>query len=143
MQDSELTTWGWNLRTAFNDNRPTAWAPSRSHLPNQELRREFPKIWGPIQSPNSRAVLTKTPCKQDPQFRETAIWNLKRIPSTRHLSVKDLFSGPDYRPQVPDPWADPKSRSPLGFCNLRHRSTLVQNWVIYLLGPPKGLGTDN
>ena len=28
----------------------------------------------------------------------------------------------------PDPWADPKSRSALGFCNLDHRSIRAQNW---------------
>ena len=27
----------------------------------------------------------------------------------------------------PDPWADPKRRSPLGRCNLRHRRILIQN----------------
>ena len=32
----------------------------------------------------------------------------------------------------PDPWADPKCRSTLGFCNLHHRSTRVQNWGIYI-----------
>ena len=40
----------------------------------------------------------------------------------------------------PDPWADPKSRSTLGFYNLQRRSTGVQNWWIYFLDPPGGLG---
>ena len=40
----------------------------------------------------------------------------------------------------PDPWADPKSRSTLRFYNLHHRRTGVQNWGIYFLDPPRGLG---
>ena len=40
----------------------------------------------------------------------------------------------------PHPWADPKSRSMLGFYNLHHRSIRVQNWGIYFLDPPRGLG---
>ena len=39
----------------------------------------------------------------------------------------------------PHPWADPKSRSTLGFYNLHHRSTGVQNCGIYILDPG-GLG---
>ena len=41
---------------------------------------------------------------------------------------------------LPDAWADPKSRSTLGFCNLHHRSSRAQNWGIYFLDPPGGLG---
>ena len=33
----------------------------------------------------------------------------------------------------PDPWAEPKCRSTLGFYNLHHRSIRIQNWGIYLL----------
>ena len=40
----------------------------------------------------------------------------------------------------PNPWADPKSRSISRFCNLHHRSIRVQNWGIYFLDPPRGLG---
>ena len=36
----------------------------------------------------------------------------------------------------PDLWADPKSRSTLGFHNLHHRSIGVQNRGFYLLDPP-------
>ena len=42
----------------------------------------------------------------------------------------------------PHPWADPKSRSTLGFYNLHHRSTGVQNWGIYVLDPPGGLDSN-
>ena len=41
---------------------------------------------------------------------------------------------------TPNPWADPKSRSTLGFWNLHHRSIGVQNWGLYFLDPPGGLG---
>ena len=34
-------------------------------------------------------------------------------------------------PTDPDPWADPKSRSTIGFCNLHHRIARVQNLGIY------------
>ena len=34
----------------------------------------------------------------------------------------------------PDPCADPKSRSTLGFCNLHHWSIRTQNWGICILG---------
>ena len=30
----------------------------------------------------------------------------------------------------PDSWADPKSRSTLGLCNLHHKSIRVQNWWV-------------
>ena len=39
-----------------------------------------------------------------------------------------------------DPWADPKSRSTLEFHNLDHRSIGVQNWGLYFVDPPRGLG---
>ena len=42
----------------------------------------------------------------------------------------------------PDPWVDPKSRSTLRFCNLHHRSIRVQNWGLYFLDPPRGLGSN-
>ena len=38
------------------------------------------------------------------------------------------------------PWAGSKSRSTLGFYNLHHRSIGVQNWGLYCLDPPRGLG---
>ena len=41
---------------------------------------------------------------------------------------------------IPDPQEDPKSRSPLGFHSLHHRSSRVQNGEIYFLDPPGGLG---
>ena len=41
---------------------------------------------------------------------------------------------------IPDPWADPKSRSPLQFQNLHHRSIRAQNWGTYFLDPPGGRG---
>ena len=40
----------------------------------------------------------------------------------------------------PDPWADPKSRSTLGFCTLHYRSIRALHWGIYCLDPPGGLG---
>ena len=40
----------------------------------------------------------------------------------------------------PEPWADPTSRSTLGFYNLHYRSTGVHYWGIYFLDPPRGLG---
>ena len=41
----------------------------------------------------------------------------------------------------PESWGpDPKSRSTLGFHNLQHRSIRAQNWGIYFLDPPGGLG---
>ena len=40
----------------------------------------------------------------------------------------------------PDPWADPKSGSTLGFHNLHHRCTVVLKWWLYFLDPPRGLG---
>ena len=40
----------------------------------------------------------------------------------------------------PDPWADPKSRSPFGFHNLHHRNIRAQNWGIYFLDPPRASG---
>ena len=41
---------------------------------------------------------------------------------------------------IPNHWTDPKSRATLRFCNLHHRSIRVQNWEIYFLHPPRGLG---
>ena len=41
----------------------------------------------------------------------------------------------------PDSWPDPKCRSPIELCNLRHRSTRVQNWGICFLDPPLRLGS--
>ena len=40
---------------------------------------------------------------------------------------------------VPDPWADPKHRSTLGFHNLHHESIRVQNSGFYFLDPPMAL----
>ena len=41
----------------------------------------------------------------------------------------------------PDPWADPESRSTVGFCNLHHRSSRIQNWGDSTFSdPPRGLG---
>ena len=37
------------------------------------------------------------------------------------------------------PWADPKSRSTLGFHNLCHWGTGVQNWGFYFLDPSRSL----
>ena len=42
----------------------------------------------------------------------------------------------------PQPSADPKSGSTSGFCNLHHRSIRIQNWGIYILDPPGGLGRE-
>ena len=56
----------------------------------------------------------------------------------RHKVHPMVPASPLYTMNYPDPWADPKSRSTLGFYNLHHRSTRVQN--IYLLDPPGGLG---
>ena len=42
--------------------------------------------------------------------------------------------------QFPDSWAEPKSRSTLGFNNLHRRSTGDQNWRICLLDSPRSLG---
>ena len=39
----------------------------------------------------------------------------------------------------PDPWADPKTRSPVRFCNLRPRSVSIQNWGF--LGSSQGPGS--
>ena len=39
-----------------------------------------------------------------------------------------------------DPWADPRSRSTLRFCNLHHGSTRTQSWQFYVLDPSGGLG---
>ena len=41
---------------------------------------------------------------------------------------------------IPRPWADPKSRTTLGFHNLHHRSARVQIWGIYFLDAPGALG---
>ena len=41
---------------------------------------------------------------------------------------------------LPRPLGGSKSRSILGFYHLRYRSIRVQNWGIYFLDPPGGLG---
>ena len=42
---------------------------------------------------------------------------------------------------LPDPWADPKSRSTLGFHNLHDRNIRIQNWGLWiLLGVWLGVG---
>ena len=38
----------------------------------------------------------------------------------------------------PDPWADPKSRSTLGFYNLHHRRTRVQHLGVLLFESSRG-----
>ena len=52
----------------------------------------------------------------------------------------DSYRGILYR----DPWADPKSRSTLGFQNLHHRTTGVQHWRpelgVLLSGYSRGSG---
>ena len=45
------------------------------------------------------------------------------------------------RTHTQTPWADPKSRTTLGFCNLHHGSIRVQSWGIYCWDPPGGLGS--
>ena len=40
----------------------------------------------------------------------------------------------------PDPWADPKRRSSLGFYTLHHGTIRAHNWGIYFLDPPVGRG---
>ena len=35
-----------------------------------------------------------------------------------------------YFKYIPDPWADPKSRCTLGFCNLHHRSGISNEWIL-------------
>ena len=54
------------------------------------------------------------------------------LPGWRLDELHNLF-------HLPDPWADPKNRSTLGFCDLHHRSIRAQNWGIYFLDPSGGL----
>ena len=49
-------------------------------------------------------------------------------------TLQQARDGPD-----PGPLADPKSRSPLGCCDLHRRSTRLQNWGDYFLDPPRRL----
>ena len=58
------------------------------------------------------------------------------------LDLECVAGPPKSAFKFPDPCAHPKSRSTLGFYKLRHRSTRVQKWGIYLLDPPGGLGFD-
>ena len=53
-----------------------------------------------------------------------------------HLNAAlGLGGAEDYRARCRDLWADARSRCTLGFCNLHHRSTRMQNSGFYFLDP--------
>ena len=64
-------------------------------------------------------------------------WSQDSDQSRRARAVGELLR---HTCDFPDPWADPKSRSTLGFCNLHHRAIRIQNWGFYFLDPLRGLG---
>ena len=104
---------------------------------------EVQKFWGHILAVPINRIMVCLAVSWSPLVMETPI----RSPGNRSVGLRDGCS-PSWRFQdkrlacraqiqepAQPPCADPKSRTPLGFYKLRHRSTGVHNWGIYFLDP--------